>query len=260
MSQTPRSPLLSEVSEPICLSTDGSWLEPFCLYTMTLRPTSHLLRSLRTLPWKSPSGPLIVTPVSAPAKAEPAITSAPIVRAATIPAESFLVLNCFPFVGISPGMPSGALRAGYRRVRRPDERLGLAGPDSGQGQHPHPAVPRGDGRADRDQHRGLRLAGDRIRRPRIEHVAAHRCRLPAGRDDAAVWGDPVPPDAPGQGLRRRAGCWRRQRIGVIAGGLPGHRGLPSRPEPAGLRTARLPAVVGHAVHLDVPARGDPTHR
>src|SRR3954447_7106582 len=144
---------------------------------MTLRPPSHLLRSLRTLPWKSPSGPLIVTPVSAPAKAEPAITSAPMVRAAAIPAESFLVLNCSPFMGLFPpeclpgaagsvqAVRAGPMSAAHAIRRIPPEslvfHLGLAGPDSGQGQHPHAAVPRGDGRADRDQHRGLPLAGDR---------------------------------------------------------------------------------------------------
>src|SRR3954451_5254329 len=147
---------------------------------MTLRPTWHLLRSLRTLPWKSPSGPLIVTPVSAPAKAEPAITSAPMVSADAIPAESFLVLNCSPFMGL---FPPECLPGRWRRVKQgvgsrgPDERLGLAGPDSDQGQHPHAAVPRGDRRADRDQHRGLRLAGDRILGPRFEPLAANRRRL-----------------------------------------------------------------------------------
>lgn len=96
--QTPYLRCRVEITVATNLSVAGCWVEPFCRYTLIVRPPKHRVRGLRTFPWKmnAPEAgcwAVIVSRVAAPlAQAPPAATSMPQTGAA-IAESAALVLT-----------------------------------------------------------------------------------------------------------------------------------------------------------------------
>src|SRR5215208_429644 len=146
-----------------------------------MRCPRHLRLSLKTLPWKSPLSPLIVTLLSARprAMAKLASANAPTRTTAMSARKSFLVLTSPP-LPCSLGLTTEPAAPPYGRSTPPcnsGRPIGFAAPDPGQGQHPDDSVPNRDGGADRGQHRGLRLAAHPVLRSELEHLPADRRSL-----------------------------------------------------------------------------------
>src|SRR3954453_19898435 len=113
------------MSDPIFVSWRGCWLEPFCLYSTTLRPFSHFSAAV-ALVWTLPKNPpccasIVTLVVAPPATAIPANASIPHTETAATAAISFLTFNVPRF----SGLPDHTIRppAG---AKTPRERNGAA--------------------------------------------------------------------------------------------------------------------------------------